>query len=270
MEALLKDIRYGVRGLLKHPGFSAIVILTLAVGIGASTAIFTVVNSVMLRRLPYRTADRIVAIQELNPRGDRILSTAANFLDWRAQQSVFEQLAAIRSSNSNLTFSDQAERIDMAQTSANFFDVFGVEPQHGRLFIAGDEQAGHEPIVVLSDALWRRRFGADPGIVGKPITLDGKNYVVVGIAPAGFQFPDKTEVWLPPLRVVPELNETVDRDSESRLRLLERRCPFKTGHDRATGRQRNGNDYNSSAAAVSGHQQSSFQSRSFASGASGR
>jgi predicted permease len=210
METVLKDVRYGFRGLLKHPGFTAIVILTLAVGIGASTAIFTVVNSVMLRRLPYRTANRIVAIQELNPKGDKILSTAANFIDWRAQQSTFEQLAAIKSGNANLTFSDQAERIDLAQTSANFFDVFALEPQHGRLFIAGDEQAGHEPIAVLSDALWRRRFGADQAIVGKPITLDGKNYMVVGIAPAGFQYPDKTEVWLPPLRVVPEFNENVD------------------------------------------------------------
>src|SRR5688572_788170 len=210
METLLKDIRYGIRGLLKHPGFTAIVILTLAVGIGASTAIFTVVNSVMLRRLPYRTADRIVAIQELNPKGDRILSTAANFLDWRAQQSVFEQLGAIRTANANLTFSDQAERIDVAQASANFFDIFGVDAQHGRLFIAADEQAGHEPIVVLSDALWRRRFGADTGIIGKPVTLDGRNYMVVGIAPAGFQYPDKTEAWWPPLRLVPEANEAMD------------------------------------------------------------
>ena len=89
----------------------------------------------MLRRLPYRTADRIVAIQEVNPKGDRILSTAPNFLDWRAQNTVFEQLAAIKTGNTNLTLSDQAERIDMAQTSANFFDVFGVGPQLGRLFI---------------------------------------------------------------------------------------------------------------------------------------
>jgi len=210
METLLKDIRYGVRASLKHPGFSAIVIFTLAVGIGASTAIFTVVNSVMLRRLPYRTSDRIVAIQEINQEGKRIQATAPNFLDWRAQNTVFEQLAAIKSANANLTFSDQAERIEMAQTSANFFDVFGVGPQLGRLFIQADEQAGHEPIVILSDVLWRRRFGADPGIIGKPITLDGKNYAVVGIAPAGFQYPDKTEAWLPPLKLAPEFNERIE------------------------------------------------------------
>jgi putative ABC transport system permease protein len=210
MENLLKDIRYGIRGLLKRPGFTAIVILTLAVGIGASTAIFTVVNSVMLRRLPYRTADRIVAIQEVNAEGKRIQVTGPNFLDWRAQNTVFEQLAAIKSANLNLNLSDQAERIDVAQTSANFFDVFGVGPQLGRLFVQGDEQAGHEPIVVLSDALWRRRFGADSAIIGKPVTLDGKSYAVVGIAPAGFQYPDKTEAWLPPLKLAPEFNELVD------------------------------------------------------------
>src|SRR5215211_1136112 len=210
METLLKDIRYGVRASLRHPGFSAIVIFTLAVGIGASTAIFTVVNSVMLRRLPYRTSDRIVAIQEVNQDGKRIQVTAPNFLDWRAQNTVFEQLAAIKSANANLTFSDQAERIDVAQTSANFFDVFGLGPELGRLFIQADEQAGHEPIVILSDVLWRRRFGADPGIIGKPITLDGKNYTVVGIAPAGFQYPDKTEAWLPPLKLAPEVNERIE------------------------------------------------------------
>ncbi len=210
METLLKDIRYGVRASLKRPVFSAIVIFTLALGIGASTAIFTVVNSVMLRRLPYRTADRIVAIQEIDQEGKRSQTSAPNFLDWRAQNTVFEQLAAIKSLNATLTTSDQAERIEVAQTSANFFDVFGAVPQLGRLFIQADEQAGHEAIVVLSDVLWRRRFGADPGIIGKPITLDGKNYTVVGVAPANFQYPDKTESWLPPLKLAPEYNERVE------------------------------------------------------------
>jgi len=210
MDSLIKDIRYAVRGLLKHPGFTAIVVITLALGIGASTAIFSVVDSVLLRRLPYRTADRIVAIQELDPAGKRVQVTSANFLDWRAQNTVFEQLAAIRTTTTNLALSDHSERIDFAQTSANFFDVFGITSQHGRLFIPRDEEAGHEPVVVLSDTLWRRRYGADPAVVGKQITLDGRNYTVVGIAPAGFQYPDKTEVWLPPLRLVPEMNDRQD------------------------------------------------------------
>jgi predicted permease len=208
-DTLFKDMRYAWRGLTKHPGFTAIVVVTLALGIGASTAIFSVVNSVMLRRLPYPTADRIVAIQEVNKDGRPGQVTGPNFLDWRAQNTVFEHLAAIKRTNVNLTLADQAERIDLAQTSANFFDVFGVGPQQGRLFVAGDEEAGHAPVVVLSDRLWRRRFAADPGVVGQQVNLDGKTYTVVGIAPPGFSYPHKTEAWLPPLKLAPELNENV-------------------------------------------------------------
>jgi predicted permease len=210
MDTLLKDVRYGVRSLLKHPGFTALVIVTLALGIGASTAIFSVVNTVLLRRLPYRQAERIVAIQELNAEGKRGQVTPANFLDWRAQNTVFEHLAAILTRPANLASEDQAERIELAMTSANFFDVFGANAQRGRLFIPTDEQAGHPPVVVVSHALWQRRFAGDPELVGKPITLDGQSYTVIGIAPAGFQYPDKTEVWVPPYRLAPALNERMD------------------------------------------------------------
>src|SRR4029079_18883570 len=205
MDLLIKDIRYGVRGLLKHPGFTAILVITLALGIGASTAIFSVVDNVLLRRLPYRNAERVVAIQEVDREGKPGQITSANFFDWRAQNTVFEQLTAIKTTTSNLALSDHAERIDLAQTNANFFDVLGVIPQYGRLFIPQDEQAGHDPVVVVSNTLWQRRFGSDPSMVGKPITLDGKNFTVIGIAPPGFQYPDKTEVWVPPLQLVPEL-----------------------------------------------------------------
>ena len=210
MDTLFKDIRYGWRGLTKHPGFTGIVVITLALGIGASTSIFSVVNSVMLRRLPYPTADRIVAIQEVNADGEQRQVTGPNFLDWRAQNTVFEHLAAIKKTNVNLTLADQAERIDLAQTSANFFDVFGVRPQLGRLFVAGDEEAGHAPVVVLSDSLWRRRFGADPAVVGQQVNLDGANYTAIGVAPAGFQYPNKTEAWLPPLKLAPEIGPTIE------------------------------------------------------------
>ena len=205
MDSIFKDIRYGVRGLLKHPGFTAIVVITLALGIGASTAIFSVVDSVLLRRLPYRHAERIVAIQEVSPEGKRIQTTSGNFLDWRAQNTVFQHLSAIRQAPVNLALADQAERVELAQTNADFFDVFGITPTYGRTFIPQDEQAGHQPVAVVSDSLWQRRFGSDPSLVGKPITLDGSTYTVVGIAPPGFQYPDKTEVWLPPLQRVPEL-----------------------------------------------------------------
>ena len=210
METLLKDLRYGFRGLLKHPGFTAIVIITLGLGIGASTSIFSVVNSVVLRRLPYKQADRIVAIQEWNTAGKRGQVTAANFYDWRQQNTVFEHLAAIKTGSANLSLNDQAERIDISQTSANYFSVFPVEPQLGRLFIPEDEQAGHPPIAVLSYTLWQTKFGGNNDVVGKSITLDGKSYTVVGVTPASFQDPFKSQLWLPPLRLVPELNDRMD------------------------------------------------------------
>ena len=210
MKRLIGDIRYGIRSFLKRPAFAAIVILTLAVGIGATTAIFSVVNAVLLRRLPYGNAQRIVAIEEFNSNGKPGQVTPANFLDWRAQNQSFEQLAAIFTRPANLALSDQAERIDIAVTSANFFSVFGTEALQGRLFIPDDEQAGHPAVAVVSHNLWQRRFGSDPQFVGKTVTLDGRNYSVIGITPPGFQYPEKVELWLPPLKLAPELNETMD------------------------------------------------------------
>ena len=210
MDSVFKDLRFALRGVLKRRAFTAIAIVTLGLGIGASTAIFSVVNSVMLRKLPYPNADRLVAIQEINREGKPGQVTGPNFLDWRAQNTVFEHLSAIRITNANLALADQAERIDLAQTSADFFDAFGVAPQLGRLFVAADEQAGHAPAAVLSDALWRRKFGADPSLVGRQVNLDGKSYTVVGIAPRGFQYPDKTEAWLPPLKLAPQINDRLE------------------------------------------------------------
>ncbi len=210
MDTFIRDLRYGIRMLLKKPGFTLIAVTTLALGIGATTAIFSVVNAVLLRPLPYRDADRIVAIQELGKDGRRIQVTPANFLDWREQNSVFEHMAAIFARTSNLAGADEAERVSLAVTSASFFDVFGVRPQHGRLFLPEDEQAGHPSIAVIAHSLWQRRTGGDPEIVGKSITLDGRSYTVIGVAPAGFQYPDKTEVWLPPLRLAPEASDTMD------------------------------------------------------------
>jgi putative ABC transport system permease protein len=210
MQTLWQDLRYGVRMLLKQPGFTLIVALTLSLGIGANTAIFSVVNSVLLRPLPYRDAERIVAIQELNVDGKRVQVTAANFLDWRAQQSTFAHLAAIFTRPANLSLTEQAERINLAVVSANFFEVFGITAERGRLFLAADEQAGHPPVIVISHGLWQSRFGGAVDLVGRSVTLDGKSYTVVGIAPAGFQYPNQTEAWLPPLRLAPELNERMD------------------------------------------------------------
>ncbi len=229
MNTLLRDIRYGLRGLLKHPGFTALVVVTLAVGIGASSAIFSVVNTVVLRPLPYAQSERIVVIQELNPQGKIVQVTPANFLDWRAQNTVFEQLAAILTRPANLALADQAERIDLAMTSANFFSVFGTQPQQGRFFIPSDEVAGHAPIVVVSHKLWQSRFAGDTSLVGKPITLDGVNYTVVGVAPAGFQYPDKTDAWVPPFNLAPTLNERMDATQIRGFGMLSTAALLKPG-----------------------------------------
>jgi len=206
---MFQDLRFGLRMLLKKPGFTSIAVFTIALGIGANTAIFSVVNAVLLRPLPYRNAERIVAIQEISAEGKRIQVTPANFLDWRAQNTVFEHLSAIFTRGANLTGENGAERISLAVTSADFFDVFGATPQQGRLFLPEDEQAGHTPIVVISDALWQRRYGGK-SIVGEAMTLDGKSYTVAGVAPRGFQYPDKTEAWLPPIRIAPAVTESMD------------------------------------------------------------
>ena len=210
MQTLWQDIRYGLRTFRGGLVFTGVAVITLTLGIGANTAIFSIVNAVLLRPLPYRDADRIVAIQEVGREGKRIQVTPANFLDWRAQNTVFEHLAAILERPANLAGDNEARRINLAMTSANFFEVFGVQPVRGRFFLPEDEQAGHPAIAVVSYGLWQGRYGGDQDIVGKPITLDGNNYAVVGIAPAGFDYPNKTDVWLPPFKLAPALSESMD------------------------------------------------------------
>jgi predicted permease len=210
LEQLWMDLRYGARTLRKNPGFTAVAVITLALGIGANTAIFSVVNAVLLRPLQYPNAERIVAVEELNEKGSRVQVTPANFLDWREQNTVFEHLAAILARPANLSVGDESERIDLAMTSADFFQVFGVQPQLGRFFVAEEENAGHHPVAVVGHGLWQRHFGGDPSLVGKTITLDGQAYTVVGIAPAGFQYPDKTEAWVPPSQRVPTPSPQMD------------------------------------------------------------
>ena len=210
MRNLWQDVRYGARALRANPGFTAVAVVALALGVGANTAIFSVVNAVLLRPLQYPHHERVVAIQELSPEGRRVQVTPANFLDWREQATAFERMAAVLTRTSNLASQDEAERIDLAMTSVSFFDVFGVRPRAGRFFLPGEETAGHAPVVVLSHALWQRRFGADPSIIGGSVTLDGRPYEVVGVAPEGFSYPDRTEVWVPPFARVPTISEQQD------------------------------------------------------------
>jgi putative ABC transport system permease protein len=186
-ETLIQDIRYGLRMLRKSPGFTAICVLTLALGIGANTAIFGVVNAVLLKPLPYLEPNRLVMVWEQNPhRGwfENIVS-GANFLDWKRRNHGFRDMAAFESNAFNLAGNGRPERVDGERVTANFFSVLGVQPLEGRLFLP-EEENGDRAAVIVSYGLWQERYGGDPALVKKRISLNGGSYPVVGILPATF------------------------------------------------------------------------------------
>jgi putative ABC transport system permease protein len=194
-----QDARYAARALTRSPAFSLVALLALTVGIGGNTAIFSVVNAVLLRPLPYPEPERLVRFWESNPaRGWPAFAVSApNFADWRQQQSVCEQLAAYEFSTLNFTGSGEPERVAALSVTANFFSVLGVSPAHGRTFLPEEEQAGRNRVAILGDGLWRRRFGGDPNLIGRQIQLTGETYEVVGVMPSGFQLTQGTELWVP-------------------------------------------------------------------------
>jgi putative ABC transport system permease protein len=207
LEELRQDVRYGVRVLIKNPGFTLIAVLTLALGIGANTAIFSVVNAVLFKPLLYPQSDLLVQIWQTNPRANRWgewISYPA-FVDYRRQNQVFEDTAAYRPWLWNITGGDHPEALFGARVTSNLFSVLGVQPMLGRSFLPEEEQPGRGQIVILSHGFWQRRFGSDPGLVGKTITIDGQNHTVVGIMPPGFDLPYNvsnaafaSDVWIPP------------------------------------------------------------------------
>lgn len=195
MEVLLQDLKYGLKMLIKSPGFTIVAVITIALGIGANSAIFSVVNTVLLRPLPYDNADRLVWAWGKSPSGDKGAVSPPDYLDYRQKTQSFEKLAAFLPVTHNANDMDNPERISGAATSANFFETLGVKPMMGRAFALEEEQAGHAPVAILSYGLWQRRYGSDPNIVGKSIPLDGKPFTIVGVMPAGFEFPEKAELW---------------------------------------------------------------------------
>jgi len=185
--------------LLKNPGFTFIAVLTLALGIGANTAIFSAINGVLLSALPYPQPEQLAMVWCDNRRQgipDDITSYP-NFVDWRDRNKTFQGMSGMTSDTYNLTGVGEPEEISAATVSINFFQLIGVNPIHGRVFTAEEEQPGRDKVVVISHSLWQRRFGGDPGILNKTISLSDQPYVVVGIMPPGFQFPEKTEMWGP-------------------------------------------------------------------------
>ena len=213
MDAFLNDIRYALRNLIKRPGFTLIAVLTLGIGIGANSAIFSAIHALLLKPLAFPELDRVVAIWDKNPsRGVLHNEVAmANYLDWRAQTQSFEQLALYRWFNANLT-GDAPERVQGFAVTANFIDVTGVKPIMGRNFTAEENQPGKDESVIISYSLWQRRFGGDPNILDKTITINNFPLKVIGVMPQHFSFPRGGDVYAP-LELTPEI--TANRLSHS-------------------------------------------------------
>ena len=197
MDSFLKDIRYGIRSLLKHPGFTAVAVITLALGIGANTAIFSVVNALLLRPMPYRNPDQLVWVGEISPQEKRELIPGAHFLEWSEQSQTLEKLAVYSQDNLTLTGSGEPERFDCGKVSAGFFSLLGVQPLLGRDFRTAEDQPGGDRVVVFSHNLWQRRFSADENIVGRSVTLNDQSYTVAGVLPPDFRFFEPFDLWIP-------------------------------------------------------------------------
>jgi putative ABC transport system permease protein len=198
LETAFQDLRYGLRMLRRNPGFTFVAVLTLALGIGANTAIFSVVNAVLLRSLPYRDPDRLVLVGHYRANyGGCDFALGADFLDWRDQAKAFEQIAAYAFDTADLMGNGEPERLNAGMVSASLFSTLGVAPTLGRAFTLEEDTLGGPPAVILSDGLWRRRFGGDPQVIGRAITLGNQSRTVVGVMPAGFRFPGESDLWLP-------------------------------------------------------------------------
>ena len=197
MKTLLEDLRYGARMLVKSPGFTAVAVVALALGIGANTAIFSVVNGVLLRPLPYKEPDRLVTIFGAEKRFRHMAISPADFVEWRNQNTAFEDLAVYSGGSFNLAGGDQPARVDGIAVSASFFPVLGVQPQMGRAFSDEENQPGQNKVTVIGHALWRRVFNSDPNILGKTLKLDEEDYTVVGVMPEDFRFLQKADLITP-------------------------------------------------------------------------
>ena len=194
-----RDIRHALRMLVRTPAFSVIAVLTFAVGIGANAAVFSVVDGVLLRGLPYPDADRVTMVW-LDNRREGIkedITSYPNYRDWRDQNTVYQQLAAYANTGFVLTGVGEAERVQGAQVTANFFDVLGLRPVAGRLFTVENETEGKDAVVVISHGLWQRRFGGAPDVIGRTISLNTIPHEIIGVMPPGMRWPQTAEAWKP-------------------------------------------------------------------------
>jgi putative ABC transport system permease protein len=199
LQSFLHDCRYSIRILRKNPGFVLTVVVTLGLGIGANATIFSVVNAVLLEPLPYKEPDRLIRLWETNPGGGltEVAVSVPNFQDWQKQQTSFNQLAASENATFNLTGNGDPQRVAAAKITANLIPTLKIEPVLGRSFLPDEEKPGANRVVLLSHSLWQRQFGSDPALLNRTIQLNGESYTVVGVMPAGFQFPALRELWVP-------------------------------------------------------------------------
>jgi hypothetical protein len=207
LDDLLQDLRYGARMLLKQPGFTLIAFITLALGIGATTVIFSAINSVLLRALPYEDPDKLVMVWSTQESGSQTPVSPADMADWRKQNKVFEDIGGYSPQSYNLIGSGEPERLQGALVSSGLLTALRIKPIHGRTFSEDEEKIGANPVVIVGEKLWLRRFNSDPQLVGRTIILCGNNYTVIGIlpmsldllriaAPTGAAL-DDTELWTP-------------------------------------------------------------------------
>jgi predicted permease len=226
-DEMIQDLRYGVRMLLKNPGFTLIAILTLALGIGANTAIFSVVNAVVLKPLPYHDPDRLMTVwEDASFMGlPDVVPAPANYADWRAQNQVFEEMAALNFGSFSLTGDGEAEKVMANGITANLFPLLGVKPVIGRGFLPADDQHGSHRVALISHRLWQSRYGADRNITGRNILLDGESYTVIGVMPPSFQFlSGDISIWVP---IAFTQEQLADRDNHY-LNVIARLKPGMT------------------------------------------
>jgi putative ABC transport system permease protein len=202
LETFWQDLRYGARILAKHPGFSLVAILTLALGIGANTAMFSVVNGVLLNPLPFPESERLVVLYENKVHFEHGAISYLNFLDWQEDNRSFATMAAFRPANFSLTGAGDPERVNAEMISAEFLPILGVQPFSGRMFTSGEDRLGAAPVALISEGYWRRKFGAAPDILGRTLVLDGTGYAVIGVIPANFHL-TMNNFFLPPDVYVP-------------------------------------------------------------------
>jgi len=188
VETLRQDLRFAGRVLRKNSGFTLVAVLTLALGIGATSGILALVNAVLIRPVPFSDPDRVVLVWETQPKRNNKtrLATLADFLDWRDRNHVFQEMSAWVPWSATITGQSEPEELVGARASTNFFDLLGVKAAVGRSFLPDEEQPGHDQVVMLSHRLWKRRFGADPNVIGQPVILDEKPYIIVGVLPSDF------------------------------------------------------------------------------------